>query len=79
MLNKILAIKDLPDGYRFEFPGSAFVFSAISEWVLLERLCCPFLTFSLEIDQDAEPILLTLRGPLGVKQSLTSELQIPQP
>jgi hypothetical protein len=45
---KHLEIKELPDGYGFRFPNYRLLFIALSEWITLEQLCCPFLTLSLE-------------------------------
>jgi hypothetical protein len=41
-------------------------------WVTLERLCCPFLNFLIEIDS-AGAVRLTVRGPKGVKEVLEEE------
>jgi hypothetical protein len=68
-------VDELVDGYRFEFPSGPDTFLKISEWVLLERLCCPFISFSLEIDPEDRPIRVTLTGQTGTKQFLKAELE----
>ncbi len=35
-------IRELRDGFEFEFPPDAATFQLVSEWVVGERLCCPF-------------------------------------
>jgi hypothetical protein len=45
-----------------------------AEFMALERLCCPFLNFVLEIEPDQGPLWLKLTGPEGVKQVLQTEL-----
>ena len=47
----------------------------ISEWVVLERLCCPFLSISLETDRDNNPIRVTIIGPSGTKQLLKAVIE----
>ena len=42
---------DLRDGYVYELPGGAISLPEIGEWIVLESLCCPFLTFQLEVAQ----------------------------
>src|SRR2546428_11400060 len=75
MLNEHSNAEELEDGYRIEFPNSAHAFSVISEWVVLERLCCPFLSISLETDQDNNPIRVTIIGPSGTKQLLKAVIE----
>jgi hypothetical protein len=46
----------------------------VSEWISLERLCCPFLMFQLE--GASEVSRLTMRGPDGVKAILQQQFRI---
>ena len=73
---KHLEIKELPDGYGFRFPNNHLLFTALSEWITLEQLCCPFLTFALELQRDQGPIWLKATGEEGVKNFLRTELGI---
>lgn len=66
----VRAIEELPDGYAFELPGEASLYLRIAEWVTLERLCCPFLAFGLDLEHDAGPIRLRLTGAPDVKRLL---------
>ena len=76
MLNEQRSTEELEDGYRIEFPNNAHDFSMISEWVVLERLCCPFLSISLETGQDSNPIRVTIIGPSGTKQLLKAVIDV---
>jgi len=71
-----LEIKELPDGYGFRFPNNRSLFTALSEWIILEQLCCPFLTLGLELQCDQGPIWLKATGKDGVKTFLRAELGI---
>jgi len=73
---KHLEIKELPDGYGLRFPNNRLLFIGLSEWITLEQLCCPFLTISLELHRDQEPIWLKATGKDGVKNFLRAELGI---
>ena len=73
---KHLEIKELPDGYGFRFPNNRSLFTALSEWISLEQLCCPFLTLALELQRDQGPIWLRATGKDGVKDFLRAELGI---
>jgi hypothetical protein len=76
LLAKHLEIKELPDGYGIRFPNNPSLFTAVSEWVTLEQLCCPFLTLTLELHHDQGPIWLKATGNDGVKEFLRAELGI---
>lgn len=68
-----LEVQELPDGYAFLFPDEPSLFLQIAEWITLERRCCPFFAFSLELPP-AGPIRLSLTGGEGVKDFLRAEL-----
>src|SRR5689334_19757609 len=73
---KHLEIKETPDGYGVRFPNNRLLFIALSEWITLEQLCCPFLTLSIELHRDQGPIWLKATGKDGVKNFLRAELGI---
>lgn len=51
----------------------------VTEFVRRERLCCPFLAFTLEVSPDRGPLLLRLTGAEGVKDYIRAELRLPKP
>ena len=65
-------ILELPDGFTFRLPPESW--SIAAEFVSLEKLCCPFVHFLLEMSEDGGPIRLTLSGREGVKEFLRAEL-----
>jgi len=67
--------RELPDGYAFRFPADTKSFQTIAEWVDLERACCPFFSFNLEMEREGGPLWLRLRGREGVKPFIKSEFQ----
>jgi hypothetical protein len=67
-------IRELQDGFAFRFPAQAASVIAAAEWITIERLCCPFLTFSLEVEREGGPAWLRLTGRDGVKEFLRMEL-----
>ena len=36
------AVRELPDGYEFQFPSDPKSIATVAEWAAGERLCCPF-------------------------------------
>ena len=76
LLQKHLELKELPDGYAMRFPNDIALFKEISEWAILEKLCCPFLTLTMELQHDHGPTWLKLTGRHGVKAFLRAEIGI---
>jgi hypothetical protein len=64
--------RDVPGGYAFRFDAASF--DDIARFVQWERLCCPFLTFSLDGSSEAGPLWLRLTGPDGTREFLDAEL-----
>lgn len=67
-------MRDEDDALTFVFPASAF--DDVTRFVSAERLCCPFLEFSVEISPQHGPVSLRLSGPPGAAAFLRSELGI---
>jgi len=53
------------DDLGLSFEPDPAVFVALAEWITLERLCCPFLGFSLELEPRGGPARLRLSGGQG--------------
>lgn len=62
--------EELPDGYRWRFPAEPSHLLTLAEFISLERLCCPFFAFALELEADGGPLWLRLTGREGVKDFL---------
>ena len=58
--------KELLDGYTYSLDSAKITAPEVSEWITMERLCCPFLVFQLEGEGEASR--LTMRGPDGAKE-----------
>jgi hypothetical protein len=63
-------VEELPDGFALLFPGEPDLFRSLSEWIILESRCCPFLSFALELDAAPPAIRVRLRGGEDVKRFL---------
>lgn len=75
-------VEELEDGYRLRFsaePDGATVQSAaalplmLTEWVTLERLCCPCIIFAIEFAEARGPIAVRMAGRPGIKPFLLAE------
>src|SRR5215471_9070585 len=50
--------RELSDGYEFEFPTDRETYQLLTEWVIEERLCCPFLDIDLRFSREGGPLWL---------------------
>lgn len=67
-------IRELPDGYAFRLTGDAETLTRVAEFIALERLCCPFLSFALEVEPEGGPVWLRLTGREGAKAFIREEV-----
>jgi hypothetical protein len=75
MSEAVEEISELPDGLAFRFPAEEY--DAVTEFVGRERLCCPFLTFTLEVSPERGPLRPWLTGAEAVKDFIRAELRLP--
>jgi hypothetical protein len=75
MTQAVEEIHELPDGLAFRFPAREY--DAVTEFIGRERLCCPFLTFNLDVAPDLGPLVLRLTGEDGVTAFIRAELGLP--
>ncbi len=67
------SIRELRDGFEFEFPPDTTTFQLVSEWVSGERLCCPFFDIDVHVEREGGALWLRLTGRDGVKQFIRSD------
>ena len=65
---------DVPNGYSWRFSPDAL--SEVAAFVSLERKCCPFLRFRIEMGPDQGSVWLTMDGPDGTRSFLEAELGV---
>jgi hypothetical protein len=67
-------IRELPDGYAFRLPVGPDALLKAAEFISIEKLCCPFLGFVLEVEPEGGPVWLRLTGREGVKAFIREEI-----
>jgi DinB superfamily len=66
-------IRELPDGFEFEFPGDTATFRLAAEWAEGEHLCCPFFDVDLRLEREGGALWVRLTGRDGVKQFIKAD------
>jgi hypothetical protein len=67
------AVRELPDGYEFEFPSDRVRVQQVLEFANGERLCCPFFDIDVRIEREGGSVWLRLTGREGTKQFVKSD------
>lgn len=67
-------IRELPAGYAFRLPNEASVLLQTAEFIMREKLCCPFFGFSMEVEPEGGPLWLCLTGGTGIKPFIQAEI-----
>ncbi len=65
---KRTAVRELRDGYEFDFPSDAATYALLTEMIEGERLCCPFFDISMRVAPEHGPLTMRLTGRPGTKE-----------
>ena len=67
------SVRELPDGYAFEYPGDSATYRLVTEWAAGERLCCPFFDIDVRSEREGGPVWVRVTGREGVKNFIETE------
>src|SRR6185369_15523144 len=67
---QVQEIQELADGWVWRLPNTPQVLTLVAEDLNMERLCCPFVNYTLEIEANHGPFWLRMTGGEGVKEFL---------
>jgi hypothetical protein len=66
-------VRELPNGYEFEFPADASTVRLLTEWAIGERACCPLFDIDMRLEREGGSLWLALTGRDGVKQFIQTD------
>lgn len=67
-------IRELPNGYAFRLPNKPDVLLRTAKFIALERMCCPFFGFAVEVEPEGGAVWLSLTGRDAVKPFIVAEI-----
>jgi hypothetical protein len=70
----VIGTEELRDGYAFRVPGDGKWIGLITELIVAERECCPFLAFEVAALPNMGPVIVRVIGPAGTKEFLRTVL-----
>ena len=74
LFQSVESVEEVSNGYRFRLSGDPNVLVLAAEFIALERLCCPFFAFGLELEAEKGAVWLILTGREGVKPFILAEI-----
>ena len=74
LFSRIEEFRELADGYEFQLAPGPDLIVKLAQFVALEKLCCPFLHFAIEVEPEHGPVRLRLTGREGVKAFIREEI-----
>jgi hypothetical protein len=74
LIQAALGIEEASNGYRMRFQNDGETIINVAEFVTLERLCCPFLRFTIDIAPGGRAVWLFMTGAEGAKEVLAQEM-----
>jgi hypothetical protein len=74
LFRAVKSIRELPNGYAFQLLNESDTLRLVTEFISLERLCCPFFGFTIEIEPEGGSMWLQLTGREGVKPFIRAEI-----
>ena len=72
---KIQKTVELSDGFALQMPTDQATFLEVAEWVSLERRCCGFAEFALELRLD-DTVWVKMTGKPGAKEVFAAEMGV---
>jgi len=70
-----VARRELPDGFSFQMDPGKISIAQVAAWTALERKCCPFFDYEIELHCEENTLWFTLKGREGVKKFI--EMEVP--
>jgi hypothetical protein len=74
IFGRVLSIKETQDGYAFQLPLDDDTLQQVAQFISNERLCCPFFTFKLIVNDE---LWLQLSGDEDVKTYIKQIIVVP--
>jgi len=67
------SVRELPNGYEFEFSAEPKTVQLVAEWAVGERACCPFFDIDMRLEREGGSFWLAVTGGEGVKQFIQAD------
>jgi hypothetical protein len=73
LLQSLQRVDEEVNGYSLRFANETQTIVRIAEFISLEKLCCPFFDFTLQVKSEDQSVILELTGTEGIKDFIRAE------
>ena len=74
LFRSVESVRELTNGYAFRLPNESDVLLKVAQFIVLERLCCPFFGFGVDVGREGGDVWLSLTGREGIKPFIIAEV-----
>ena len=74
LISSATQIREIEDGFTLQLTATDY--DAATQFVARERLCCPFLQFTVDVSPEQRGVELRIRGPADAKEFIRTELHL---
>lgn len=67
------AVRELPNGYEFEFPNNLETYQDLTEWAFQESQCCPFFDLHIRLEREHGALVMSATGREGTKAFIKAD------
>ncbi len=75
LFGAVVERRELDRGFTFRVEQARATLAEIGDWIALERRCCPFFDFRIDVAREGGAVWLMVSGGEGVKEFLRAELE----
>lgn len=76
MFGMVKEVKELRDGFALRFNVDSAMVPTVAQFIEKERLCCPFMKFTVEIGAEHGPLWVSITGRKGAKDFIRAEFDL---
>jgi hypothetical protein len=76
MKSAAVTLRELNNGYAFRINPARMPLRDLAAWVDLERKCCPFFDFQIDLHGEDGTLWISLQGREGVKEFIDQDFQL---
>ena len=66
-------VRELLNGYEFEFPNNLETYQILSEWIFQESQCCPFFDLNVRLEREHGALVMSATGREGTKAFIQAD------
>jgi|SRR6266851_330802 len=76
IFQSVRQVKELQNGYALRLSTDSSMLKTVAQFIEMERLCCPFMKFVVEVGEEHGPLWVRITGRKGTKEFIREEFDL---